>query len=236
MEEIKYPMRINKYLAHKNICSRREADTLILEGKISINGRLAKLGDKVEESDIVETKTSHREGYVYLAFNKPKDVITHSPQGEEISINEVITFPKKVFPVGRLDKDSHGLIILTNDGRVTGKLLSPEHNHEKEYVVKLSEPINARFVRKMASGVVLDDGQKTKECKVSKMSTNTFSIILTEGKNRQIRRMCGFFGQAVTDLKRVRIMNINMGGLKAGQFRKLKGEELETFLSVLGLG
>ncbi|HAV11509.1 MAG TPA: 23S rRNA pseudouridine synthase F [Candidatus Moranbacteria bacterium] len=235
MNEIKYPARINKYLAHKNICSRREADKLIEEGKILINGKPAKLGDKVNENDSVTTKADPKEGHVYLAFNKPKDVITHSPQGEEISINEVISFSKKVFPVGRLDKDSHGLIILTNDGRVTGKLLSPEHDHEKEYVVRVDKPIDARFVRKMASGVVLDDGQRTKECKVSKMSTNVFSIILTEGKNRQIRRMCGFFGYAVTDLRRTRIMNIEMGGLKVGQYRKIKGEELKTFLSELGL-
>ncbi|KKW06401.1 MAG: Pseudouridine synthase [Candidatus Moranbacteria bacterium GW2011_GWE1_49_15] len=235
MEEIKYPMRINKYLAHKNICSRREADKLIGEGRILINGKPAKLGDKVDEKDVVTAKAGPEESRVYLAFNKPKDVITHSPQGGEVSISEIIGFPKKVFPVGRLDKDSHGLIILTNDGRVTGKLLSPEQGHEKEYVVRADKPIDARFVRKMASGVVLDDGYKTKECKVAKISTNTFSITLTEGKNRQIRRMCGFFGYAVTDLKRVRIMNIEMGGLKVGQYRKIKGEELKRFLSELGL-
>lgn len=235
MNEIKYPVRINKYLAHKNICSRREADRLIEEGKILINGQPAKLGDKINEGDMVVTKADPSVDHVYLAFNKPKDVITHSPQGEEISINEIISFPKKVFPVGRLDKDSHGLIILTNDGRVTGKLLSPDQNHEKEYIVRVDKPIDARFVRKMASGVVLDDGQKTKECKVSKISTNTFSIILTEGKNRQIRRMCGFFGYAVTDLRRIRVMNIEMGGLKVGQYRRIKGEELKKFLSNLGL-
>lgn len=235
MEKMKYPARINKYLAHKNICSRREADKLIEEGKILINGKPAKLGDKVNENDIVSTKANPQESRVYLAFNKPIGVITHSPQGEEIEISEILNFPKKVFPLGRLDKDSQGLMILTNDGRVTGKLLSPENNHEKEYVVRVDKDVDANFVRKMARGVVLDDGYRTKECEVKKISTNTFSIILTEGKKRQIRRMCGFFGYAVTDLKRVRVMNIELGGIKSGQYRKIKGAELEKFLQSLGL-
>lgn len=235
MNNIKYPLRINKYLANKNICSRREADRLIEEKKVLINGQIAKLGDKINETDQVVIESDHQKNYVYLAFNKPMGVITHSPQGEEISINDVISFPKKVFPVGRLDKDSYGLIILTNDGRITGKLLSPEQEHEKEYIVRVDKPIDARFINKMSKGIVLDDGCKTKECKVSKISTNTFAITLIEGKNRQIRRMCGFFGFSVAELKRVRVLNIELGGLKTGQYRKLKGKELEVFLSTLGL-
>jgi len=235
MNNVKYPLRINKYLANKNICSRREADRLIEEKKVLINGQIAKLGDKINETDQVVIESDHQKNYVYLAFNKPMGVITHSPQGEEISINDVISFSKKVFPVGRLDKDSYGLIILTNDGRVTGKLLSPEQEHEKEYIVRVDKPIDAKFINKMSKGVILDDGHKTKECKVSKISTNTFAITLIEGKNRQIRRMCGFFGFLVTELKRVRVLNIELGGLKTGQYRKLKGEELEVFLSTLGL-
>ena len=228
-------MRINKYLAHKNICSRREADRLIGDGKILINGRKAELGDQVEEVDVVEVRDGSLSERAYYAFNKPVGVVTHSPQEGEVGIENIATFSEKVFPVGRLDKDSHGLIVLTDDGRVTGKLLSPDQNHEKEYVVRLDRPIDARFVRKMSSGVVLDDGYKTKECEVRKISTNTFSITLTEGKNRQIRRMCGFFGYAVTDLKRVRVMNIKLEGLRPGQFRKIKGSEKDGFLSGLGL-
>ncbi|EKE16222.1 MAG: hypothetical protein ACD_11C00026G0012 [uncultured bacterium] len=233
MEQIKYPIRINKYLAGKNVCSRREADTLIEEGKIMLNDRVAVLGDKVNENDVVGVKAKPEENYVYLAFHKPKNVITHSPQGEEIAINKIINFPKKVFPVGRLDKDSCGLIILTNDGRITDKLLNPKYEHQKEYVVHTDRPVDARFVKKMSAGVVLEDGYKTKPCVVSKISNNVFSIILTEGKNRQIRKMCGFFGYAVTDLKRVRILNIELGGIKSGQYRKIKGEELNMFLDKL---
>jgi len=235
MEEIKYPMRLNKYLAHKNICSRREADKLIADGKIFVNGKISGLGDKVDENDIVEVKANPKEDYVYFAFNKPSGIVTHSPQGEESGIENIVDFPKKVFPIGRLDKDSHGLIIMTNDGRITGKLLGPQHNNEKEYVVRVDKPIDAKFVRRMSSGVTLDDGYRTKECKVAKISTNVFLITLTEGKNRQIRRMCGFFGYAVTDLNRTRVMNIELGGLRPGQFRKIKGEELKKFLSDLGL-
>lgn len=235
MEELTYPMRINKYLAHKNVCSRREADRLIESGEILINGKLAKLGDKIEEKDIVTSKVDPKKGYVYLAFNKPSNVITHSPQGEQISINDVIDFKTKVFPVGRLDKDSWGLIILTNDGRITDKLLNPEFGREKEYFVRVDKPIDERFLRKMENGVVLDDGYKTKKCVIRKISTNFFSIVLTEGKNRQIRRMCSSLGFIVTDLKRKRILNIEIEGLRPGQFRKIKGPELDKFLSTLGL-
>lgn len=233
MEQAKYPIRINKYLAAKNICSRREADRLIEEGKIMLNDRVAVLGDKVNENDVVGVKAKPEENYVYLAFNKPKNVITHSPQGEEIAINKIINFPKKVFPVGRLDKDSCGLIILTNDGRITDKLLNPKYEHQKEYIVHINEQVDAKFVKKMSAGVILEDGYKTKPCVVNKISANVFSIILTEGKNRQIRRMCGFFGAAVADLKRVRILNIKLDGLKSGQYRKIKGEELKMFLDKL---
>ncbi|HPN96286.1 MAG TPA: pseudouridine synthase [Candidatus Moranbacteria bacterium] len=229
-------MRINKYLAQKNVASRREADALIKSGKVTINGRKAVLGDKIEEADLVEINPDFKKEYIYLAFNKPKGIITHSPQGKEKSIADILNFSRKVFPVGRLDKDSHGIIILTNDGRITGKILGPEHNHEKEYLVRVDKAINPRFVTKMGSGVILDDGYKTKKSIFKKINENFFSIVLTEGKKRQIRRMCVALGYNVIDLQRVRILNIRLGSLQTGQFRKISGRELQEFLSQLGFG
>ena len=234
--EIKYPIRINRYLALKNICSRREADEFIKAGKIAINGRQAVLGEKVQKNDLVEVIKDLNKKYIYLAFNKPKRIITHSPQREEVSIEEFINYTKKVCPVGRLDKDSRGLIILTNDGRITDKLLNPEHNHEKEYIVKVHKPITETFIKKMATGVILDDGYRTKPCIVKKTGDYLFSIILTEGKKRQIRRMCQVLGYETVDLKRIRILNIQLGNLHSGQIRKIVGVELRQFLSGLGFG
>ena len=234
-DKIKYPIRINRYLALKNICSRREADEFIKSGKIAINGRRAVLGDKVGEKDLVEVIKDLNKEYIYLAFNKPRQVISHSPQREEVSIEEFINYPKKVFPIGRLDKDSRGLIILTNDGRITDKLLNPEHKHEKEYIVKVHKPITAAFIKKMGAGVVLDDGYRTESCIVKKAGDYIFSIILTEGKKRQIRRMCQVLGYEAVDLKRIRVLNIQLGDLHSGQFRKISGQELEKFLGQLGM-
>lgn len=234
-EKPKYPIRINKYLALENICSRREADEFIKVGKIAINGRRAVLGDKVQKDDLVEVVKDLDKEYIYLAFNKPRRIITHSPQGEETSIEEFINYPKKVFPIGRLDKDSRGLIILTNDGRITDKLLNPENNNEKEYIVKVHKPITGAFIKKMGAGVVLDDGYETKPCVVKMIGDYLFSIVLTEGKKRQIRRMCQVLGYEAVDLKRIRILNILLGDLHSGQQRKISGRELEDFLAQLGI-
>ena len=229
-------MRINRYLALENVCSRREADELIKEGKVTINGRVAVLGDKVIESDNVEVFLEGDEKeLVYYAFNKPQGIITHSPQHGEKSIENITKFPQKVYPVGRLDKDSHGLIILTNDGRVTGKLLSPENFHEKEYTVKIDRAITPSFLKHMEEGVMLDDGYKTQPAKTKKINDFTFSIILTEGKKRQIRRMCESLGRNVTDLKRMRILNIKLGEIKPGKYRNIEGRELKEFLKEIGL-
>jgi 23S rRNA pseudouridine2604 synthase len=237
MTEENYPMRINKYLAHKAICSRREADRLIGDGKVSINGKKAKLGDMVNEGDKVDVIGDQRRKneLVYLAYYKPRGIITHSPQGDEKSIADIFQFHTRVFPVGRLDKDSEGLIILTNDGRVTGRLLEPDRFHDKEYVVAVDKEVEQKFIDKMTKGVLLDDGYKTRECEARKIRTNAFSIILNEGKKRQIRRMCNALGQAVTSLKRVRVLNIKLAGMKPGQHRTLKGRELVEFMSKLGL-
>lgn len=227
-----FPMRINKYLAHNKYSTRRGADELIEKGLVLINGKKAKLGDKVTETDTVEVKGKKRT-YRYVAYNKPRGIITHSAQEGEKEIKEI--FPVTgLFPVGRLDKDSYGLIILTDDGRLTEALLSPKNEHEKEYVVQTLHELPKDFKHQMERGVVLGD-YRTKPCTVRIIGTRKFSIILTEGKKHQIRRMCGVFGQSAVDLQRVRIMNIKLGNLVAGDHRAIEGRELEEFLKAVGL-
>lgn len=228
-----YPMRINKYLALKNIATRRGADELIENRKVFINGKMAALGSKVLETDKVDVREGKdKKAYVYYAYNKPIGVITHSPQEGEQDIKQKIkklNIPDGVFPIGRLDKDSHGLILLTNDGRITDKLLNPKYIHEKEYVVKSKEKLRSNFKEKMERGVRLEDF-KTKPCKVEIINGNTFKVTLIEGKKHQIRRMCSALFQEVEDLKRIRIMNIHLGALKPNTFREIKDKELSTFL------
>lgn len=230
--EATFPMRINKYLAHKNYCTRREADTLITAGKVLINGKPAQLGDKVNETDKVEVRFRTKK-YRYFAYNKPRGIITHSPEEGETDIRQSIPLVG-VFPVGRLDKDSNGLIILTDDGRITDKLLNPDFSHEKEYVVSTREELPENFKVKMESGVNIE-GYVTKPAIVKVLSPKKFSIILTEGKKHQIRRMVAFFGLATSSLERVRVMNIRLSGLKQGEYRPILGQELATFLKSLGL-
>lgn len=227
-----YPMRINKYLAHKNLCTRREADTLIAAGKVLINGVAAKLGDKVKETDDVQVRFRVK-SYRYYAYHKPRGVITHSAQEGEKEIADVSPV-KGVFPIGRLDKDSSGLIILTDDGRITDKLLNPEYVHEKEYIVTTKEALKSDFQKRMEGGVNIE-GYKTKECRVNILGEKRFSIVLTEGKKHQIRRMCAALGLVVATLERVRIMNIHVSGLNPGAHRAITGSELATFLKALGL-
>jgi len=231
MNNSEFPMRINKYLAHQKYCTRREADVLIEKGKVLINGRLAKLGDKVQEGDRVEVTFKPRK-FKYYAYNKPRGIITHSAQEGEEEIADISPIPG-VFPVGRLDKDSYGLIILTDDGRLTDALLNPENAHDKEYEVKLKDVPSPSFARNMEKGVDIG-GYVTKPCVVKMLGERKFSITLTEGKKHQIRRMCGFFGQSATDLMRVRILNVKLGYLKPGEHRAIQGEELKTFLNQLG--
>jgi len=230
-----YPMRINKYLALKNITTRKGADELVTKKQVFINGKLAVLGSKVTENDKVEVKGNQNfKNYVYFAYNKPIGTITHSPQlDEEKEIKDLIknkNIPKDVFPVGRLDKNSHGLIILTNDGRITDKLLNPKYIHEKEYIVKTSNKLRSNFKQKMEAGVNIE-GYKTKKCKTQIVNDHTFKITLSEGKKHQIRRMCSALFQEIQDLKRIRVMNINLGALKPNSLREIKGEELKTFLA-----
>ncbi len=212
-------MRINKYLALKKISTRRGADELVEQKKVFINGKLAVLGSKVLEKDIVEVKGAEKKEYKYFAYNKPIGIETDSPK-------------ENLFPLGRLDKASHGLMILTNDGRITDQLLNPKYVHEKEYLVKTKEKLRSNFKQKMEAGVNIE-GYLTKKCKVQIINDNTFRVTLTEGKKHQIRRMCANLFQEVADLKRERIMNIKLGKLKFGATREIEGEELEIFLKSL---
>jgi len=219
--EQSYPMRINKYLALKKISTRRGADELIKEKKVFINGKLAELGSKVLEKDNVEIKGAKPLEYKYFAYNKPVGVETDSPK-------------EGFFPLGRLDKNSHGLLILTNDGRITEQLLSPKYFHEKEYAVKTKNKLRSSFKAKMEAGVKIDH-EKTKPCKVKIINDHMFRVILTEGKKHQIRRMCDALFQEVEDLNRIRVMNIEIGKLHSGAHREIKDEELKTFLHSLEL-
>jgi 23S rRNA pseudouridine2604 synthase len=232
---IAYPIRLNHYLALKNYCSRRQADTLIGQGKVLVNGLPAVLGQKVNENDTVTVDaatTTALEKRVYYAYNKPVGIVTSTPQGDERSIADVVRTKTKVFPIGRLDKDSHGLLILTDDGRITDKLLNPRYVHEKEYVVRVHRPIGPEFIKRMSSGIRLPDFV-TAPCFVEQLGARSFRIILTEGKKRQIRRMCLALHYEVIDLKRIRIMNIQLGTLAENKTRPIKGAELETFLKSL---
>jgi 23S rRNA pseudouridine2604 synthase len=234
---MEFPMRINKYLAHQGIASRREADVLVEAGKVLINGKKAKNGDQVNEKDKVEVKGATKQK-TYLAYYKGRGIITHSPSEREVDIASRL---KKdygitdVSPIGRLDKDSEGLIILSNDGRITGPLLDPDAAHEKEYEVMVDKNIGAMFLKAMSHGVDIE-GYRTKPAKVTSHKSNQkkFTIILTEGKKHQIRRMCAALGYQIQALKRVRVMNIKLDKLKPNQYRKIAGPELETFLKELG--
>lgn len=235
---MEFPMRLNKYLAHQGIASRREADELISRGKITINGKKAELGQQVEAGDEVEVigKTPTKS---YYAYYKGRGIITHSPEEGETSIAERLAKDygiTHVSPIGRLDKDSEGLILLSNDGRITGPLLDPESDHEKEYDVTVDKRITPMFIRAMQNGVDIE-GYRTKPAKASIHPRNEqrFTIILTEGKKHQIRRMCAALGYQIQNLKRVRVANITLGKLKPNQYRKLTGEERDKLLKELGL-
>lgn len=237
MEEIIYPIRLNRYLALNGYCSRREADVLIEKKMILVNGKIAKLGDRVNENDLVEIPEKNKETfkeYVYLAYNKPKGIMTNEDNKVGQKIKDVAEAPADVFPVGRLDKDSHGLIILTNDGRITNKLLSPEFEHQKEYLVTVNKKMNNHFLKIMGQGVNLQNF-RTKECEVEQLNDYLFRIVLTEGKKHQIRRMCDNLGYTSIDIQRVRIENILLGNLRLGKTRKIEGTELEKFLKILGI-
>ena len=225
MEKPIFPMRINKYLALKKYSTRRGADEIIKKNQVFINGKIAVLGAKVEASDVIEVKLKGKPiPLVYIAYNKPR--------GENV-IKQAAS-PGDIFPVGTLDKDAHGLIILTNDGRVTDRLLSPAYIHEKEYIGITKNNLRSSFKLKMEAGVKIEN-DRTQKCMVKILDKDTFRILLTDEKKHQVRRMCMALFQEVKDLQCIRIMNIQLGNLKQGTRRNIEGEELKGFLSALDL-
>ena len=224
-------MRINKYLSQVGICSRREADKLIDSDRVKVNNEIAELGTKIKKGDKItidnELIEPKKKKTILIAFNKPKGIVcTTNRSVEKNNIIDYINFPERIFPIGRLDKLSEGLIFLTNDGSVVNKILRSRNNKEKEYIVKVNKSINMDFIRQMSNGIPILN-TVTKNCKLVKVSSNTFKIILTQGLNRQIRRMCEFLGYKVVSLKRTRIMNINLD-VETGKWRYLSSRELDS--------
>ena len=221
--------RLNKYLSEVGFCSRREADRLINDSRVTVNGNLPELGQKVDETDDIKVDgkdIKKNTKLVYLALNKPKGITCTTDQTDPTNIVDYMKYPLRIFHIGRLDKDSEGLIFMTNDGDIVNKILRSGNNHEKEYIVKVDHPITPQFTKKMSQGVnVL--GQMTKPCHVEKIDNYHFRITLTQGLNRQIRRMCTTLGYHVTRLMRVRIMNVTTDGIKIGKWRYLTNDEVD---------
>ncbi len=220
--------RINKYLSEVGYCSRREADKLIEAGRVTVNGKVPEMGTKISPNDVVNVDgkaiVDSKEEFVYLAFNKPIGIVcTTDTLVEKDNIIDYINYPKRIFPIGRLDKASEGLILLTDDGDIVNKILRASNNHEKEYIVTVDKPISQTFVERMSNGVPILD-KITKKCEVKKLNTYEFKIILTQGLNRQIRRMCEYLDYEVQTLKRTRIMNIKLD-MPLGEYRELTKEE-----------
>ncbi|MGY0391902.1 23S rRNA pseudouridine(2604) synthase RluF [Bizionia sp. KMM 8389] len=228
--------RLNKYLSEVGYCSRRAADKLIDAGRVTINGKVPEMGTKVRSTDTVAVDgkevSPKQVPFIYLAFNKPVGIVcTTDTRVEKDNIIDFINYPKRIFPIGRLDKPSEGLIFLTDDGDIVNKILRGSNNHDKEYIVTVDKPISQTFVERMANGVPILD-TVTKKCVVEKMDTYTFKIILTQGLNRQIRRMCEYLNYEVTTLKRVRIMNIKLD-IPVGEYREFTKEELTELQQLL---
>lgn len=229
-------MRINKYISETGYCSRREADKLVESGKVTINGVQAVLGSQAEEGDDVRVNgrplQAKKETHVYIALNKPVGITSTTEQHIKGNIVDFVGHSERIFPIGRLDKDSEGLILLTSDGDIVNKILRAEGKHEKEYIVTVDKPVTPSFLTGMSSGVKIL-GEMTLPCKVTRISERVFKIILTEGKNRQIRRMCSAFGYEVRRLQRIRIMNIHLGSLGKGKWRDLTPQEKEELGKLL---
>ncbi len=231
-----HSIRINKFFTEQGICSRREADRLVESGIITINGRVAKLGDQVESSDVIA-----RAGRVipwgkpnlYIKYHKPVGVTTTSESHVGRNIIAEIGHPERIFPIGRLDKDSSGLILLTNDGNIVNEILRVEFGHEREYFVQVDRPFDQAFLDRMASGVGIL-GSVTRPCRMARVGRDQFRIVLTEGRNRQIRRMCHALGYRVTTLHRTRIMHITVEGLRVGEWKELRSQEREQLLQAVG--
>ncbi len=229
------PVRLNKYLSEAGVCSRREADRLIADGRVTVDGRIAQTGMRIspgQEVRVGRKVVSKRDEMVVLAVNKPKGIVCTEEKRERNSIVRFLNYPIRVTYIGRLDKDSRGLLLMTNNGDIINRMMRSANCHEKEYKVTVDKEITEEFIEKMSGGVPILD-TVTRPCRVTKIGKYTFSIILTQGLNRQIRRMCGALGYEVRDLLRVRVMNIRLGSLKEGEYRKLTDEELEELYSLI---
>jgi len=231
-------IRINRFLSEAGTASRRSSDRIIEEGRVTIDGRIAVLGDKVlpENRVCVDGKEVTRvKEDIILAFYKPKGITSTSDPGDENNVIDFIGYPKRIYSVGRLDKDSEGLLLMTNNGELADKIMRSKNEHEKEYLVKVNKNITTEFIEKMSKGVLLDDGKVTKRCFVESEGPKEFRIILKQGLNRQIRRMCEQLGYEVKNLKRVRVVNITLGDLKEGRYRDISKKEREELFRLLKL-
>ena len=225
-------IRLNKFLSDAGYCSRREADRLVEQGVVKVNGKTAVMGQKVTINDSIMVKgknISREEEQILIALNKPVGIECTTDLNNPDNIVDFINFDKRIYPIGRLDKNSQGLILLTNDGSIVNNILKGSNSHEKEYVVTVDKPVTDDFIKKMSTGVRIID-QVTRPCKVAKVKKHVFNIVLTQGLNRQIRRMCGELGYNVQKLKRIRIMNIELGNLPVGQYRKVTDSELKELM------
>lgn len=229
--------RLNKYISESGMCSRREADRYIEQGNVFVNGKRAKVGDQVKPGDRVKVNgqlidPEEAEELVFIALNKPVGVVSTTEETEKNNIVDYVNHTTRIFPIGRLDKDSQGLIFLTNNGDLVNKILRAGNNHEKEYLVTVNKPITDEFITGMSHGVPML-GQKTKKCKIVKESPFIFRIVLVQGLNRQIRRMCEYFSYDVTKLERTRIMNVSLKGLATGDWRDLNEQELAGLFKMI---
>lgn len=223
---------INKFIASTGLCSRRGADKLLDAGRVTLNGEVARKGNRVEAGDEVTVdgkSLTEKPAAVYLALHKPAGITCTTDQRDKSNIIDFVNYPERIFPIGRLDKPSTGLILLTNDGDIVNKILRVENAHDKEYIVTVDKPINREFIKRMSGGLPILD-TVTKRCEVEKLGKHRFRIILTQGLNRQIRRMCEYLGYEVRTLKRIRIMNVRLDDLPVGEWRELREDELEVLM------
>ena len=230
--------RLNKYISEAGVASRRAADRLIEEGRVTLNGRAAVVGDKVMEGDVVAVdgkQLKKEEEDIILAFNKPRGITCTSNPDDKDNVIDFINYPKRIYSVGRLDKESQGLLLMTNNGELANRIMRSRGEHEKEYIVRVNRPFDDKFIRGMANGVPIFEDRVTKRCFVERISDDEFRIILKQGLNRQIRRMCEYFGYDVVRLERIRVMNIELGKLKEGCYRNITKQEREELFRLLGL-
>ena len=229
-------VRLNKYIADSGYCSRREADRLIESGKVTVNGRVAEMGERVTSKDkvIIDGKRIVRdEETILLIFNKPPGITCTTAEDDETNVVKYLNYPKRIYPIGRLDKYSEGLLLMTNKGELVNGIMRSRYGHEKEYVVTVDRPVTDELLRRLTNGIQLSEDEYAKPCFAEKTARNKFRMIITQGLNRQIRKMCAYFGYGVVRLVRVRVMNIELGNLKSGRYRDISKKEREELMGIL---